>query len=82
MTNGKLGIDNRGTYNIIMLNAERFAPCAHHVRIIVGNDNDLVDSLLFELLEVCDEARNMLFGASAGESTWDGNKNDLLISKF
>jgi len=82
VANAKLGIDIRGTYNIIILNAESFAPCAHHVRVVVGNNNNLVDSLLFEFLEICDEARNMLFGASAGESTWDGNKNDFLIGKF
>jgi hypothetical protein len=75
-------MDNLGTHNVIVLHAEGFAPCTHHVGVVVSDDNNLVDSLLFEFGKVGDVAREMFLGTSSGEGTRGRDQDDLLISEF
>lgn len=67
------------TYNEVILDLVRLAPGAHHKGVIVGNHDDLVDSLGLEGVLLLDEGGDVLLGACWGESAGDGNEDDLLL---
>lgn len=61
-----------GSYNVISLHAVGLAPGAHDEGIVVGENGDLVDSLLAELGEFLDVLGDVVGGADRCESTYGG----------
>jgi hypothetical protein len=70
ISSGELGSGKYGwTYNVIAGNTVGLAPGAHDVGIVVGEDGDLVDTLLAELGELLDVLRDVVGGADGSEGT-------------
>jgi hypothetical protein len=53
-----------------------------HEGVVVGDHDDLVDSLGLEGILLLDEGGNVLLGAGGGEGAGDGNQDDLLLLEF
>lgn len=56
------------------------APSVKDKLVIVGNEGNNVDALGLELLELLYVGRKVVCGAAGGESTRDGDEDDLLAS--
>lgn len=70
------------THNEVILDLVRLAPSTHDKGVVVGDHDDLVDSLGLEGILLLDEGGNVLLGAGGGEGTGDGNEDDLLLLEF
>lgn len=61
-------------------NAVDLAPSVEDKLVVVGDESNNVDTLGLELLELLDVGRKVVGGAARGESTRNGNDDDLLAS--
>lgn len=69
----------RRTYDGLILDTVGLAPARHDVGIVVSQADNLVDALGLELGELGDVAGDVVGGAGRGESTGQGEEDDLLI---
>lgn len=69
-----MGGGGNNSYNVITGNTVGLAPGAHDVGIVVGEDGDLVDTLLAELGKLLDVLGNVVGGADGSESTCGGQR--------
>lgn len=54
------------------------SPCPHDKRVVNADKQDLIYTLGFELLRLCNEAWHMLQAAGGGEGAGDAEEDDLL----
>jgi hypothetical protein len=57
-------------------------PSCHDPPVIVGDYDDLVDTLCLEFIEVLDVRLNVLLLAGWRERARNGNQHDLLLLEF
>lgn len=57
------------TYNVVSLDTVRFTPCAHHEGIVGSDNGNNVNTLLLELGQFLDIAREVVYRASWRECT-------------
>lgn len=68
-----------GTYNAVVGDTVGLSPAVHDKGIVEGNNNDLINTLGLDLVDVLGVGRNVGAGAGGGESTRDGDEDDLLV---
>ena len=68
-----------GTYDSVVGDTVGLGPTVHDKGIVEGNDNDLVNTLGLDLVDVLRVRGDVASGTSRGESTGDGNEDDLLV---
>ena len=71
----------RITYDGVILDAVDLAPAGHHECVVVGNEDDMVNTLSLELVDVGNVGGEMGAGASRGEGAGNGDDDDLLVGK-
>lgn len=67
------------THDEVILDRVGLAPRAHDKGIVVSNDDDLVDTSLLEVLDLADEAGDVLVLARRGERSGYGDEDDFLV---
>lgn len=67
------------TYDEVVLDTVGLAPGGHDVGVVVGNDDDLVDTLGLELGSLGDVAGDVRASAGRGEGTGNRDEDDLLV---
>lgn len=67
------------TYNEVIGDPVGLAPGGHDIGVVVGDDDDMVDALGLEGGLLIDEGGDVPLGARGGESTGDGDDDDLLV---
>lgn len=73
------GGGERKTYNVIIRNTVRFAPCRHDKRIVGRKDDDVVHAGLLEGFLLLKEGGDVLLGAGGCEGAWNSDHNDLFV---
>lgn len=71
-----------GTHDGLVLDTVGFAPAGHDIGIVVGEADDLVNTLGLELIQLGNVAGNVVGRAGRGESTRQGEEDDLLVLEF
>lgn len=69
----------RDSYNVIVGDLVGLAPGAHDVGIVVGKDGNNVDTLGADLRELLNVLGDVASRADGGESTGEGEEDDLLV---
>jgi hypothetical protein len=67
------------TCNSVISNTVGLGPTMHNEGIVDSNYDDLVNALGLDLINVLDVRRNMRATTGGGESTRDGDKDNLLV---
>lgn len=67
------------THDEVIRNTVRLAPGAHDKGIVIGNHNDLIDTLGLQSILLLDEGGNVLLGAGGREGTRDCYQDNLLV---
>lgn len=67
------------TYNVVVLDSVGLTPGAHDESIVVGEDSNNVDTLLADLGEALNVLGDVASRADRGESTGEGEEDDLLV---
>lgn len=67
------------TYNGVVSHAIGLGPARHDKGIVEGDDDDQVNALGLNLVDGLGVGGNVGAGAERGESTGDGEKDDLLV---
>lgn len=67
------------TYNVVVLDSVGLTPGAHDESIVVGEDSNNVDTLLADLGKALDVLGDVASRADGGESTREGEEDDLLV---
>ena len=68
------------TYDPVSLLPVGLAPCTHHKRVVVRDDDEEIDAFGFDLVKVLDEAWQMANGAAWGKGTCGDESHGSLVS--
>lgn len=76
---GELGLRVGEEEDVVVGDLVSLAPGAHDESIVVGKDGNNVDALLADLRELLDVLGDVVGRADRGESTGEGEEDDLLV---
>ena len=71
--------ERQDTYDVVVLDTVGLAPGAHDEGIVVGEDGNDVNTLLADLGEALQVLGDVASRADGGESTGEGEEDDLLV---